>query len=163
MSKILLAALALVTSAVGFASIAGAVEDADEECDPYPIGRCGNYQREAVTYCYKAGYPFGVWISATETNADALVWPGAPTPVGTPVTQPRTLAYLYKAPTDAFLADPYESDLPFDSIWQETNAVAGLQIKPFKCGTFQWFAECIPPQWMGPYLIQNKSPDGVVA
>lgn len=163
MSKILLAALALVTSAVGFATIAGAVEDADVECDPYPIGRCGAFQRESVIYCYKSGYPLGVYHSATETNAESLTWPGAPTPILTPVTAPKTLAYLYKAPSDAFLADPYESDLPFDSIWQETNAVAGLQIKAFKCGNFQWFEECIPPQWMGPYGVQVKQPDAVVA
>lgn len=156
---IALAALVVAAPALAVGIVPVTTASTDVECDPYPVGRCGAYQREEVIFCFKVGYPWGTWISAAESDVEPITWPGVATPAPTPLTAPKSLAYLYHPPSDAFLADPYESDLPFDSIWQETNAAPGLQVKPFKCGAFQWFAECIPQQWMGPYRVsQNPLP-----
>lgn len=117
-----------------------------EGCAPYPIGRCGAYDRESVVFCYRIEE--GIIVDASDMSATPLVEDGL------------VVAYVRAAPTEAFAADPMMADLPFESVYQETNAVDGLQRERVTCGTFEWWAEC--DSWMGPYNESRVEADALV-
>lgn len=119
---------------------------ATDACEPYPVGRCGGFDRETIQFCYRT--VGGRMIAATDTHVLAL---GTVEGVALPDNNAKGLAYLRMRPSEAFVADPYESDLPYDTLVVETNDVRGVQLAPFKCGSFIWYAEC--DSWMGPYSI----------
>ena len=126
---------------------------ADHVCDPYPIGRCGDFQREVVSFCWVT--VGGQMVSATATNVVST--PGHP-PTGVPALD-KELIHVHLTPAEDFVDDPNGAPAPFKTLWQESNNVAGLQMTTFKCGQFTWFAECEPMQWMGPTGTLNKLPD----
>lgn len=127
-------------------------------CDPYPIGRCGDYQRESVVFCYVLVQ--GQYVSATETDVIAIgSTPGANPPNVVGVGDAPGLFFVLLTPTMNLAADPWEAPMPFKSLWRERNAVQGLQIVPFQCANFVWFAECEPAAWMGPFNITDRVPD----
>lgn len=138
--------------ALGFLAPAGIVQ-ADEQCAPYPIGRCGLFDREAVVFCYVV--QSGIMRSASDASAIAL---------GSPLPQTGALLkgfYVRPGPAQAFVADPYNTPLPTKSLYQESNSVGGLQtVASFRCAQFVWFAEC--DSWMGPYGVLNKVSDTLV-
>lgn len=124
-----------------------AVLPADAEgCAPYPVGRCGAYDRESVVFCYLVEE--GVMVDASDASATPLLEGGV------------VVAYVRTAPTQAFAADPMTADLPFGSAYQETNGVEGLQRERVTCATFEWWAEC--DSWMGPYNEARVEPDALV-
>lgn len=129
-------ALAAVLAATTWAAAPALAED---ECAPYPIGRCGAYDRERVIFCYRIAQ--GLMVSDT-----------AP---ATTVHQNETADVLHirTEPTEAFAADFMNAPLPFQSVYQDTNYVQGLQMRPTTCAMFEWWAEC--DSWMGPY---NEDP-----
>ena len=150
-TKVLLG-FALLVGGVALSPLASLAE-ASHICDPYPIGRCGAYQRESVIHCYEAPHAAGVFTAATDPH---VVGVGGPDVVSID-TGGRALYYVRLTPAERFVADPMGASLPTKSVWEERNEKPGLQMKTFKCATFTWFAECEPAQWMGPYGI---SPQG---
>lgn len=134
---------------------------AADECDPYPIGRCGAYDRETAIFCYRSNMPLGVYVSATETNVITVEAPRPPDGVPLPGPFGRDAAHVLKTPADRFLDEPGPQAVPFGTLWRETNAVNGLQVVRFKCGSFIWFE--YSEQWMGPFSVVNKLPDDDVA
>ncbi len=111
-----------------------------EGCQPYPIGRCGDHDRESVVYCYEM--------------VKGEIRSGTQSAVSLGPIHVRT------EPTEGFAADAFESDLPFGSVFQEANGLPGLQMRPVTCGTFEWWAEC--DSWMGPYNTFRAGPDVLV-
>jgi len=151
--------LALVVAFVLPAMLATAEEPA--ACNPEPIGRCGAYDREAVTFCYLL--VAGKMVSATDS--DAIILGGAALPQ-LPVQLPPLVAnlnfaYVRAAPAVAFASDPWNAELPLKSIWKESNNAPGLQTKASTCATFLWFAEC--NSWMGPYAPRSTAADMLLA
>jgi hypothetical protein len=124
---------------------------ADGNCDPRPIGRCGNYQHETVPYCYVgSGSYYARSMTPVPTRTDAVEvgdWTQLGLPVPVPVAPPA-IVYVTPTPTEQFANDPYHAPLPTGSVFAETNLVAGLQTVPFKCTDLWWFADCTPPSWM---------------
>lgn len=130
---------------------------ADEvPCDPDPIGRCGEHQRESVVFCYVI--EDGEYVSATDENVVVL---GGESMVAED-TDEKGLYYVQKGPAERFLGDVITAPLPGAVLFEEGNNVAGLQPTDFECGTFVWFAECVPQQWMGPYNVIDKPADAQV-
>jgi hypothetical protein len=131
---------------------------ADSECDPYPIGRCGAYQRETVMFCYViAG---GRYVSATDDTAIGLV--GGEALLGQKTGVPQVddaLLYVRPRPTETFVNDPWNAPFPFQTAYKESNNVPGLQAKDFWCAQWVWFAECEPQQWIGPTGVIAKRAD----
>ena len=129
-----------------------------DECNPYPVGRCGEEDRELLVFCYHIVR--GEMVDATDHHVVAL---GGSQGVALPENSAMGDAYVRLAPSEGFAADPYESDLPTGTIILESNAVRGVQLVPFKCADFIWYAEC--DSWMGPYNIQPtvgmRAPDDV--
>jgi hypothetical protein len=165
MRALLLAAVLLALPLL--ASVASA-----DACDPYPIGRCGAYQREAAVFCWDAATfaKSHTYVSATDADAIAVgtsalpPLPAAlPPPADAVYANNANLIYLRTAPLQAFLADPANADLPSKSVWKEGNNLPGLQTRDATCGTFVWYEECHPPQWMGPIGLVNHAPDTLVA
>lgn len=118
----------------------------EAECNPEPVGRCGNYDRETVILCYiKQGSRY---LSPTDPTGAPMVIEGE-----------DALLYYRAAPADGFLADPWEAPLPRSTLFVESNHVPGLQRSKFFCGQFVWYPECYPGVWMGPYGAVDKDPD----
>lgn len=134
---------------------------AADECDPYPIGRCGAYDHESAIFCYRRDMPGGAFVSATETNVLTVEAPRQPDGVPLPGPFGRDVAHVLKTPADRFLDEPGSQAVPVGTLWRETNSVDGLQVVPFRCGSFIWFADS--DQWMGPFSVVNKLPDDDVA
>lgn len=133
-------------------------EESEVPCDPYPIGRCGEYQRESVIFCFVI--VDGLYVSATDDEATGLVDLTGNTGDETglpPVDDARY--YLRTGPAEAFVDDPFNAPLPFGTFYEETNFVEGLQPTDFKCGKWVWFAECVPQQWMGPTGVFSQPAD----
>ncbi len=145
-------AIAMVTGGLLILPEPAKAED-EVPCDPYPIGRCGDYQRESVIFCYII--EGGEYVSATDEYVYAI---GGNNTVAED-TDEEGLLYVQKGPTETFMDDPMMAPLPGSVLWEESNNVEGLQPDDFQCGTFVWFAECVPQQWMGPYNVNEKSAD----
>jgi hypothetical protein len=131
------------------------------QCNPYPVGFCGESDRQQVEFCYRI--VGGRMIDASDRHVVALGTAGG---VDLPDNNAKGVIYVRLAPTETFVEDPYESDLPYQTAILETNTKRGAQLHPFKCGQFLWFAEC--DSWMGPYNIQPQGapsfqPDIVIA
>ena len=124
---------------------------AETDCEPYPIGRCGAYDRERVIFCYEIvrGLMVSTTVEAVTLALDlAPVREAAGLPA-LPVEDRTEVLHVRTAPTEDFVADVMNAPLPFESVYQETNHVAGLQMKRSTCAYFEWWAEC--DSWMGPY------------
>lgn len=119
------------------------------QCNPYPVGRCGAFDRELVTFCYVTIR--GVMFDATDHHVIAI---GGSQGVTLPDNSANGEVYVRLAPTEGFVDDPYESDLPTRTLIEETNGARGVQLAPFKCADFIWYAEC--DSWM----IFNIQPSG---
>jgi hypothetical protein len=119
---------------------------AESQCEPYPVGRCGNFDREDIIFCFKI--VGGLYVSGT-TEAETLA-------IGE--TQ---IVHVRLAPTGSFVGDIMNAPLPFQSVYRETNAVAGLQMESVTCATFEWWAEC--DSWMGPYNEFRAEADEQIA
>jgi hypothetical protein len=147
--------------AVMLALVAAAVPVAVEAtgCNPYPVGRCGESDRELVTYCYRT--VGGLLVDATDRHVVAA---GTSQGAALPDNNAKGVLYVRLTPTETFAADPMESEAPFATVILETNTIRGAQLLPFKCASFVWFAEC--DSWMGPYNIQpatgSHQPDDIV-
>jgi len=141
--------LLCVTLAIPFTLFTAAAED----CDPYPVGRCGAFQREQVGICWlpQTGQQW-TDISPTDTNAIVVTDQQVAVPglLDVPLPAPGTPqgVYVRLTPVENFLADPMHAPLPTKSVWRETNNRLGLQPTSFACGVAVWYAECHPPQWM---------------
>lgn len=136
-------------------------QDGGPPCDPYPVGRCGDHQREEVVFCYVQRD--GLYVSATDDGAIGI--PGGAQNLGIETGVPdvdEAAYYVRQEPTDTFLADPNTAPFPFKTFFEESNNVRGLQPEPFKCGKWTWFAECVPQQWMGPTGLVDKFPDSLL-
>jgi ABC-type amino acid transport substrate-binding protein len=146
---------------------------AAEPCNPYPVGRCGAFNRENVIFCFDtAAYARDhSYVSATDADAVVIGTAAAPPPPmqlptvdGTDLEGVYTganVAYVRLAPAQGFAADPYNADLPTRSVWLEANHVPGLQTRSASCATFQWWAEC--HAWMGPLgNVFEVGPDAMV-
>lgn len=137
--------------------------DASHVCDPYPIGRCGAYQREVVTFCYLK--LAGLYVNVTDPGVVSI---GGASGIAIATGEDGAL-YLRQDPVEAFVADPGDAPLPSKFVlYQESNNVGGLQhnarpgwsgIPNFKCSNWVWYAECEPAQWMGPVLNVTKAWD----
>lgn len=129
-----------------------------DECNPYPVGRCGAYDRELVVFCYFIVR--GEMVDATDHHVIAV---GGSQGVVFPDNWAMGDYYVRLAPTESFLDDPYESDLPSRTLIEETNSKVGPQLAPFKCADFIWYAEC--DSWMD-FNHQPKTgmfaPDAIV-
>ncbi len=153
--------VALVLAGLMFSG-AQASEEAEPEgeppCEPYPIGRCGDYQRESVIFCYVVEN--GLYVNATDDEATGLVdlTGNAEEETGLPPADEASY-YVRTAPAEAFVGDPLGAPLPLGTLYEETNFVGGLQPQDFKCGKWVWFAECIPQQWMGPTGVFSQPAD----
>lgn len=143
---------------------------ARDECNPYPVGRCGATDREIVIFCYVPNRPSGVYADATDRHVLAVAGDDLTTPrpaslgpedVIAEDTGANARVYLRLTPAERFADDPYDSDLPFSTVWQESNNAPGLQTARVRCGQFIWFAEC--DSWMGPYNIALLNADTLVA
>lgn len=114
-----------------------------ENCAPYPIGRCGAYDRERVIFCYH-----GPPENMVDASSPAIT-------VGRDGT--NDVLHIRTAPTEGFAGDVMNAPLPFESVYRDTNFVKGLQVKESTCGMFEWWAEC--DSWMGPYNIFTAAAD----
>lgn len=145
--RTMLVVLVLGTVAASVTGLAGS-EDA---CDPYPIGYCGEYQRQTVVFCYYV--VDGRYVSATETDVTVLALP--PTALS---FAPQTLGYVWQRALDAVVADPAGG--PHDEVlFLEVNGVSGLQVAPFRCAQWTWFAEVESGMWLGPFGSVSRAPD----
>jgi len=113
-----------------------------EGCNPYPVGYCSTIDREAVVMCYHL---------VDHEYVDATV----------EATALADAFYVRDGPAAAFAADPWAAPLPFRTLWQESNDVAGLQVEAVTCATFEWWAEC--DSWMGPYDEFEVAADAQIA
>jgi hypothetical protein len=130
--------------------------DEREDCDPYPVGRCGEYHHEVVVFCYIV--VAGRYVSATDEHVVAV--PDASAVLGEPTGVPlldEPRVYLRRGPVEAFLDDPFYAPIPFDSVYKETNNVPGLQPRDFKCGGWLWFADY--EAWFGPFGVVSRMRD----
>jgi hypothetical protein len=158
-AKPLFVAAALAAAfAIPLAPGVGAEET--DECIPYPVGFCGQYDRQNVVFCYTMVN--GLYVSASDDSAVKLGHPevrvaGVGGLTADHVQPEKWVGYLRTAPTEAFANDPWNQPLPRQSVWQETNIAPGLQVKKATCAQFQWWAEC--DSWMGPYLPVEVGPD----
>lgn len=137
-----------------------AASEPDENCDPYPVGRCGAFQREATVYCYlpvPGGNENRVWPSPTDTHVVAVG--GNPPNVVSVESGNAGQFYVRLKPTETLVADPFEAPFPYGTVWKERNLFSGLQPAAYECANFVWFAECEPPQWMGPFNAVRKLAD----
>lgn len=120
-----------------------------DECNPYPVGRCGAYDRELVTFCYQTIR--GEMVDATDHHVIAV---GGSQGVALPDNWAMGKYYVRLTPSEGFANDPYGSDLPTNTLIEETNNARGPQLVKFKCADFIWYAEC--DSWM----IFNIQPPG---
>jgi hypothetical protein len=142
-------------------------------CNPYPVGRCGAYDREDVVFCWdpQVFARNGTYVTGTDADVVAVgTWGLPPLPLPLPplagVDVQGALAganvlYVRLAPAQALLAAPLTAPLPLGSAWRETNGVPGLQERALDCGTFTWYAEC--QAWMGPYGTLRVPADAALA
>lgn len=143
--------------AVLFVPLAAACHE--NGCDQPPFYECGAYQRETRTFCYYL--EGGRYIRALEEDVVNLTAPPwSATPLGDPgVGLAETYqAYLWLQPLKALVDNPFGAPLSA-VVYDESNGVQGLQARPFRCGTWVWYAEYPPGCWLGPFNVLSMPPD----
>ena len=125
-------------------------------CSQPPFYECGTYDREERIFCYYLIQ--GQYVHALEEDVLNITVKPLPSPLAAPGDLPqRYVAYVWLKPLREFAEEPLDAPLPW-TVWLESNDVAGLQARPFQCGTFVWYA-FYPGCWLGPFNVIWKPAD----